>query len=180
MQSNLERWLPVVGYEDLYQVSDQGRVRSLDRVVRCGFGAKRKMPGRMIEGKIDRNGYRIVTLCRYGDEWTARAHRVVLAAFVGPCPEGQVVRHLNGVQDDNRLMNLAYGTPLENSADQRRHGTHGNTVKTHCPRGHEYTPENTNHYTFPSGRKSRFCRQCDRDRSRRRTERRRLARRQSK
>ncbi len=51
------------------------------------------------------------------------AHRLVLTAFRGPCPEGMVTRHLNGVRTDNRLVNLAWGTPCENEADKVRHGT---------------------------------------------------------
>lgn len=178
-QPTNERWLPVVGYEGLYEVSDRGNLRSLDRVVNCGYGATRTMRGRRIGGKIHPQGYHYATLCKFGDEQTVKIHRLVLAASVGPCPEGQLVRHLNGNPVDNWLENLAYGTPLENSEDQRRHGTHGNTVKTHCPAGHEYTPENTRKYTYPSGRKSRFCLACESERSQRRTERRRAARRKA-
>lgn len=50
-------------------------------------------------------------------------HRLVLEAFVGPCPPGLEIRHLNDDPSDNRLDNLAYGTSRENSADQRRRGT---------------------------------------------------------
>ena len=54
--------------------------------------------------------------CRY-------VHRLVLEAFVGPCPEGQECRHLNGDPGDNRLENLVWGSPLENSLDMVKHGT---------------------------------------------------------
>ena len=49
-----------------------------------------------------------------------RVHRMVLEAFVGPCPEGMQCRHLNDVKNDNRLNNLAWGTRKENSADAIR------------------------------------------------------------
>jgi len=49
-------------------------------------------------------------------------HALVLLAFVGPCPEGQETRHLDGSRDNNVLSNLAYGTHLENEADKERHG----------------------------------------------------------
>lgn len=52
-----------------------------------------------------------------------RVHRLVLAAFVGPCPDGKEGCHNNGKSTDNRLTNLRWGTPVSNSADQRRHGT---------------------------------------------------------
>lgn len=50
-------------------------------------------------------------------------HRVVLEAFVGPCPEGMECRHVDGNPANNRLDNLAWGTPKENFEDSARHGT---------------------------------------------------------
>jgi len=52
-----------------------------------------------------------------------RVHRLVLLAFVGPCPRRKEGCHKNGKSTDNRLRNLRWGSPLSNSADQRRHGT---------------------------------------------------------
>jgi hypothetical protein len=51
-------------------------------------------------------------------------HRLVLESFVGPCPEGMQCRHLNGNRQDNRLVNLCWGTPVENWQDRKKHG-HG-------------------------------------------------------
>jgi hypothetical protein len=51
------------------------------------------------------------------------AHRLVAEAFHGPAPEGMECRHLDGTRDNNRPSNLAWGTPVENAADRRRHGT---------------------------------------------------------
>jgi hypothetical protein len=50
-------------------------------------------------------------------------HRLVLEAVTGPCPPGMEARHLNGKRHDNRSRNLAWGTPQQNSADKRVHGT---------------------------------------------------------
>ena len=49
-------------------------------------------------------------------------HKAILLAFVGPCPDGMQARHLNDIANDNRLENLLWGTPLENSADKIRNG----------------------------------------------------------
>jgi DNA-binding transcriptional regulator YiaG len=53
-----------------------------------------------------------------------QVHRLVLEAFVGPCPEGMEARHLDGDKRNNRLENLCWGTPKENASDRERHGTH--------------------------------------------------------
>lgn len=50
-------------------------------------------------------------------------HRLVAAAFLGPCPDGQEVLHGDGNPANNRLDNLSYGTRTNNAADQLRHGT---------------------------------------------------------
>ena len=58
-----------------------------------------------------------------GRKNTRFVHRLILEAFVGPCPEGMECRHLDGDPGNNRLENLAWGTPEENHADSVRHGT---------------------------------------------------------
>ena len=63
---------------------------------------------------------------------------------------------MDGDKHNNVPTNLCYGTHGENEADKVRHGTHRNGNKTHCPQGHEYTPENT--YIYPSG--ARGCQAC--------------------
>ncbi len=57
------------------------------------------------------------------DKKRIHVHRLVLEAFVGPCPEGMECRHLDGDRTNNRLENLAWGTRKENTADSMRHGT---------------------------------------------------------
>jgi hypothetical protein len=145
-----ETWLPVVGYEGRYEVSDHGRVRSLARVVPGGRGGLRPIPARVRVLMLDTHGYPFLQLWKENRHKNAKVHRLVLAAFVGPCPAGLEVRHLNGKPTDNRLGNLAYGTHSENEQDLIRHGHHHELNKTHCPQGHEYTVGNT--YRTPSQR----------------------------
>jgi hypothetical protein len=110
----VEQWKPVPGYEGLYEVSDQGRVKSLPN--KRKFGCMRKTP-------IGKNGYPAVDLKHNGARKTFTVHTLVLTAFVGPRPIGYECRHLNGVRNDSRLCNLAWGTPSENDEDRRKHGT---------------------------------------------------------
>ena len=140
-----ERWLPVVGYEGLYEVSDQGRVwseitqRYLKPWLTCG------KPQVMLTGR--RHRY---------------IHDLMLETFVGPRPKGKEACHYNDIGADNRLENLRWDTRSANRQDSVRNGTHRNTRKTECPNGHKYTIENTA-YTVDMNRR---CRTCNRMRAR--------------
>lgn len=121
----MEKWRDVVGYSGYYQVSDLGRVRSVDRVVRDKRGGPRKLKGRFLRPRPDKSGHLAVVLCNEGNQRTIYVHRVVAAAWIGPCPDGQQVKHgPNGVAD-NSVANLCYGTRSEDGLDKRRDGTHG-------------------------------------------------------
>src|ERR1035441_3012161 len=97
----------------MYEVSDLGRVRSLPRK-----GAR----GRIL--KPYGTGYYLsVTLSSHGAGRSVNVHPLVARAFLGPPPDGMVVRHGPGRERDNRLANLSYGTLGQNSADRYRDGT---------------------------------------------------------
>ena len=148
-----ERWLPVVGYEGMYEVSDQGRVRSF----------KRRPEGVILRPtRAGFSGHQTVCLRKGGRTYTGYIHRLMMRAFVGPPPErSTVVRHLDGDVDNNVLENLAYGTHSENHIDRVRNGIHTQTRKTECPRGHELADFN-NRVNTPG---HRGCKACQRARS---------------
>lgn len=84
-------------------------------------------------------------------------HTLVALAFLGPRPEGKPhIRHLDGNARNNHVSNLAYGTAAENVADSLQHGTHPSASKTHCRRGHEFTPGS--YYVNTAG--ARVCKEC--------------------
>jgi hypothetical protein len=111
-----ERWLPVIGFEGRYEVSDLGRVRAI-------FTQKRVPPPPRYVGAVEPSGYVGLWLIDTTRRVRTRAHTLVLQAFVGTCPAGMECRHLNGDKADNRLSNLRWGSPLENMRDQDVHGT---------------------------------------------------------
>lgn len=117
--SHKECWKPVPGYKGMYEVSDHGRVRSLDRYDRRGAF----VPGLVLKLSLSPGGYAAVNLCREGKSKTRLFHRLVCETFHGTPDSGQVVRHLNGDRQDNRAVNLAWGTRCENSHDRKAHGT---------------------------------------------------------
>jgi hypothetical protein len=114
----IESWRPVLGYEDRYEVSDFGRVRSLDAKDRLGRNRKGTM--RSLWKKPC--GHLQVNLYRDGKRQHRLVHHLVLEAFVGPRPPGKETRHLNGKPDDNRRTNLCWGSRGENHLDRIRHG----------------------------------------------------------
>jgi NUMOD4 motif/HNH endonuclease len=109
-----EVWLPVVGYEGLYEVSSLGNVRSIPGGRRKGGAIKTFNDGRYLTVNLHRNGTR--------RKWGV--HVLVAAAFLGPRPDGHVVRHGPNGALDNRASELSYGTQKENCADRKRDGTH--------------------------------------------------------
>lgn len=110
-----EQWKDVVGYSGYYEVSNLGRVCSVDRVARCGRTGYRKLKGRVLQSNPNnQDGHLAVNLSKEGIRRTIYVHRLVLAAWIGPCPTGQECRHgPNGVTD-NSVSNLSYGTSSEN------------------------------------------------------------------
>ena len=162
-----ENWKPVVGYEGLYEVSDQGRVRSLDRVVPHARSGVMKRKGKILkQSPINQDGYLAIGLHRNGHQKKRMVHRLVLMAFVGPCPEGMEGCHNNGVNTDNRLENLRWDTPKENSEDIKRHGRNYWLNRDTCSKGHKYTEETTAYE--PARPTKRVCKVCQREKDRRR------------
>jgi len=103
------RWKIVKTHPD-YEVSDQGQVRREGHILKAGLQSSGYPTVRLYQG-IKRSGA------------TYLVHRLVLEAFVGPCPNGQQCRHINGDKADNRVSNLTWGTAKENAADRKTHGT---------------------------------------------------------
>ena len=109
-------------------------------------------------------GYMFVTLWREGERRTARLHRLVLEAFVGPCPDNMVACHDNGDPADNRPDNLRWDTQASNVRDTVKHGRHHESRKTHCPRGHLLEAPNLTDASLKLG--YRKCKACHRARAR--------------
>ena len=156
VRAQAEKWLAIEGYEGHYEVSDAGRVRSLDRLVANG---KAMMPckGRVLKPTPDRHGYMRVLLHKNSKRKIMSVHRLVALTFLGE-QIGKVVCHRNGNPGDNCVTNLYWGTLSENMQDALKHGTHGMAKKTHCVRGHEFSDRNT--YFTPGTSSPRHCIAC--------------------
>ena len=115
-----ERWKDVVGYEGLYLVSDQGRIKSLARISIRDHKLKEKILKPYHSGKYD---HLQVKLYKNEQIQHCFVHRLVLEMFVGPCPKGLEACHNNQPPTNNRLENLRWDTRSNNQLDSIRHGT---------------------------------------------------------
>lgn len=118
----LEEWRPVPEFEDLYEVSNMGRVKSVDRTITRSDGQLRKFKGKMKKQSNDTQGRLIVGLSKDNKAYNKYLHSLVALAFIGERPEGYHVCHINGDNQDNRLVNLRYDTASENTIDIYRYG----------------------------------------------------------
>ena len=109
-----ELWLPVVGYEDHYEVSNFGRVRSVPRVVEGRWGPTKRL-GCMLAIKPANGRYLKVSLCKDGVLTQHQVHRLVLLAFVGEPPKGFVCDHIDCDIRNNSLTNLRWLSSADNA-----------------------------------------------------------------
>lgn len=132
----MEVWRPVVGYEQWYEVSDLGRVRSLDRPPVSSRSKGRR--GQILRLLSCGAGYVQVSLSVGGVARKALVHRLVAEAFHGPA-NGMEVDHVSNVKQDNRALNLRWISRAENMArtsDGSRIGSLGTRiVATHLETG---------------------------------------------
>lgn len=110
-------WLPVVGYEGRYEVSSNGKVRTLKW--------KRSEKAKLLTKKLNDKGYYIVSL--YDGEGVRtrnqqRVHRIVASTFI-PNPKKKLyINHKNGIKTDNRIENLEWVTMKENAVHSMENG----------------------------------------------------------
>ena len=111
----MEEWKNVEGYEDIYEVSDFGRVRTA-----CGKTTESSLHGtrlwkqRVLKQKTDKNGYKRVSLWKDKSDSTFLVHRLVAIAFLEK-PEGKdCINHIDGNPSNNYLENLEWCDHTEN------------------------------------------------------------------
>lgn len=108
------------GYEGIYEVSELGKVRSVDRIVESKDGKIRKLKGKEKKPQMDKGGYAVVSLSKNGIYKIMKVHRLVADAFV-PNPDNlPQVHHINHVRNDNRAENLCWVTAAEQMDDHWR------------------------------------------------------------
>jgi len=157
----IENWRSVVGFEGSYEVSDLGRVRSLDRIIIRKDGMHVSLKGKILKHSHNPKGYCQLILNPGNNN--RKIHTLVLEAFVGPAPPGLECRHADGDKTNNRLNNLSWGTGSENTLDRVRHGNDHHHRRTNCPLDHSLKLPNLVAIQWEKG--YRTCLACSRARS---------------
>jgi len=126
-----EVWLPIPGHEGRYEVSNLGNFKSLPRTIswktRWGTIAQRPHKGGFIHPDPHHTGYLQIKL---GGKKIYRCHKLVAAAFLGPCPEGMIVSHSDDNKQNNRADNLEYMSSPDNVKRAYRTGCLSNRGTT--------------------------------------------------
>lgn len=117
------QWLPVKGYEELYEVSDTGEVRSVDRVLSVTNQKERLFKGRVLLQIMNKQvQYKQVSLWKENKGTSYYVHRLVAEAFI-PNPESKPeVNHIDGNRQNNHISNLEWVTSGENSLHASKTG----------------------------------------------------------
>ena len=109
-----EKWKDIQGYEGLYQVSNLGNVRSLDRIVKH-YPKDYFQEGRVLKSALTKNGYPMVVLLNHNDRKTKKIHRLVAEAFIPNLNNYNVVNHKDENKENNCVENLEWCTSKYNA-----------------------------------------------------------------
>lgn len=102
----MEEWRDIKGYEGLYQISNEGRVKSLSRIIKYKDGRDRPTKEKILKQTKDNNGYYYINLSKDSKIKPYRVHVLLYSTFVSEIPKGYVIDHINRNKSDNRLENL--------------------------------------------------------------------------
>ena len=139
-----EEWRDIEGYEGLYQVSDQGRVKS--------FKWNKE---RFLKPSMDKDGYLLVNLCAGGKPKTLKVHRLVCEAFHENPDNKPQVNHVNEDKTDNRACNLEWCTRIENMNFGTRNSRAGKAIaKANSKQTGQYTLDMELIKVWPSAREA--------------------------
>ena len=111
----MEVWKEIDGYNQRYEVSNYGRLRSKDMVINGRLQNCHKKKGRILKPYTDKEGYTGVVLCISQKRKTIRLHRLVAAAFIPNLDNLSEIDHIDGNRSNNCVNNLRWSNRKQNS-----------------------------------------------------------------
>ena len=128
-----EVWKNIVGYEGLYQVSNYGRVRSIDRYVNSKWGNQYIRKGKILNPGYNKSGHSHVVLCKSGKHQQCYIHRLVAEAFIPNPNDYPIINHKDENPANNAVWNLEWCTQEYNlhygNADIKKSEALSNAMK---------------------------------------------------
>lgn len=119
----MEDWKNIPGYEGCYQISSNGKIKSLQRIVfREGHGGFKTVNGKILPIYFDNNGYQIAFLSKGGIRKTVKVHRLIAILFIPNPDDKKQINHIDGNKSNNSLTNLEWCTQSENIRHADRTG----------------------------------------------------------
>lgn len=122
MSNDNEIFLPINGFNENYEVSNYGNIRSVDRLVKSRWGNYRRILGKYIKYSLDEGGYCCLTLYKNQVSKPVRIHRLVALHFVPNPLNKPQVNHIDGNKENNHFENLEWNTCSENIKHAYRSG----------------------------------------------------------
>ncbi len=115
-----ETWKEALYWEGLYEVSNMGRVRNIQRWVKSKSTGRKFLPVVIRKPQLNRYGYPVVCLRGKPKAVLKSIHRMVVEAFVGTIPDGMQINHIDGNKQNNHLDNLEICTGSQNQLHRHR------------------------------------------------------------
>ena len=113
MEKLVEEWRPVKRFEGLYEVSNTQKIRSVTRIIKCGYGSFREVKGKILSPGIY-NGYYAYYLRDGSKSYKVYLHRAIAEAFIPNPMNLPQIDHINTIRTDCRIENLRWCTPKQN------------------------------------------------------------------
>ena len=122
-------WRPIKGFDGYYMVSQCGKIKSVRRTIlrhhKNGKITSVRLPGKRVAAVEANGGYWAVSLHKNNSYKRVRVHIAVAGAFIGDCPPGSEVNHIDFNRKNNSVENLEYATRLANVRHSISHGRFG-------------------------------------------------------